>query len=307
MRGFPSANDYIAAVQSPEVVFRRPGLQTAEFVLDSTWGIPVPASGNAAVVFKATVSGSQQALRFFIREDVSSKRRYSGLSEHVGRQDLGDCVAEANWIDDAIAVNNATWPLIQMSWVEGTALDRYVQHALDNGDAAGLRPFAEQWRTLVARLQDAQFAHGDLQHANVLVAHDGAVRLVDLDGSWIGSFDGEPPPTESGHPNYQLPQRLWGRWMDTFPGLVIYGALLGLSKYPRDLAAFNNGDNLVFCRDDFRPPFDTALWRVLDGLSDPELRAVTGRIKDCCAGGREQQGSLEQKLAAPPNERSCRP
>jgi cell division protein FtsI/penicillin-binding protein 2 len=60
------------------------------------------------------------------------------------------------------------------------------------------------------RLQQADFAHGDLQHGNILVDTSSTLRLVDFDGSWISGFQGDPPPREPGHPNYQPAGRKWG-------------------------------------------------------------------------------------------------
>ena len=54
-------------------------------------------------------------------------------------------------------------------------------------------------------MQRAEFAHGDLQHGNVLVDQEGQLRLVDFDSVWIPQLQGQPAPTESGHPNYQPP------------------------------------------------------------------------------------------------------
>ena len=45
--------------------------------------------------------------------------------------------------------------------------------------------------------------------------------------------------------------------MDTFPGLVIYTALLGLSRRPDSWDPLQNGENILFSDDDFAPPFRT--------------------------------------------------
>jgi Ser/Thr protein kinase RdoA (MazF antagonist) len=72
--------------------------------------------------------------------------------------------------------------MIWMQWVEGRTLDRYLVQGPDR-EAIGV--LAESWRDPVRRMQTARFAHGDLQHGNVLVDGDGTPRLVDFDCSWI--------------------------------------------------------------------------------------------------------------------------
>src|SRR5262249_7670992 len=79
---YPNAEDYVRAVQHPDRVFAVPALRRVVFELHPLFGIPMPASGNAAVVFKAGLDGTDTALRFFIREDASSRERYAALGQH---------------------------------------------------------------------------------------------------------------------------------------------------------------------------------------------------------------------------------
>ena len=120
--------------------------------------MPIPASGNAAVVFKAKVDGTDQALRFFIKEDASSSDRYNAIAAHFTAQGLLDCVASTVWVDDAIAVNQRRWPMVQMEWIEGRTLDAYIGHLAENADVGALHRLAGQWRAYIRRLQDAEYA-----------------------------------------------------------------------------------------------------------------------------------------------------
>ena len=58
---YPNADDYVQAVQHPQIAFSLAPLQGARFVVDPIWQIPRPASGNAAVVFRATVGDADRA------------------------------------------------------------------------------------------------------------------------------------------------------------------------------------------------------------------------------------------------------
>src|SRR5262249_25462152 len=202
MTAYPNAEDYVRAVQHPDRVFALPVLRRVVFELHPLFGIPMPASGNAAVAFKADLDGTDTALRFFIREDASSRERYAALGQHFAARDLEDCVAHPTWVDDAIRVNGRTWPMVQMSWVDGRTLDAYVGHLAGTANVGALALLARTWREFVARLQAAEFAHGDLQHGNVLIDTASTLRLVDFDGSWIAAFHGGPPPPQTRHPNY---------------------------------------------------------------------------------------------------------
>ena len=293
---YPNKEDYVRAVQRRES-FTSAELRRAEFVPDPVWQIPKPAAGTSAVVFKAVVEGEEQALRFFTRDEASSSDRYEALQEHFTTRNLVSCVAMSRWIDDGIRINGRTWPVLRMQWVNGRTLNQHVDHLIEQGNTAALGGLASAWRELVARLQVAEFAHGDLQHGNVLVDDRGTMRLVDFDCSWIARFSGQPAPSETGHRNYQPENRPWGRWMDTFPALAIYTSLLALSKNPRPWHALNTGENLLFRREDFSPPFETPTWKHVSSIRDPQLDQLAARLKECCTPGWSAPGGLDELLA----------
>lgn len=296
MKRFPSKDDYLRAVQRPDS-FTSKGLRRAEFVLHPVWQIPAPAAGSSAVVFRAVVDGQDQALRFPTRADTSTKLRYDALHEHFAGSSLARIVAMPRWHEDAISVDGRTWPMVQMDWINGRAMHQHVERLVDAGDTGALGNLARNWLDLVTRLQAAHFAHGDLQHGNVLVDDNDTLRLVDFDCSWVERFAGQPPPTETGHRNYQPENRPWGRWMDTFSGLVVYLSLLALSKNPTPWRALNTGDNLLFRREDFRPPFQTPAWAHLAAVHDPELDQLAARLQQCCRPNWIATGGLLELLA----------
>ena len=302
MNAFPAAGDYYKAVQAPGRCFTVPKLQAAEFVWDSLG--PTLARGSSAVVFQASVQGRTQALRCYIREDASSRDRYSALDAYLAGHDLSPYVSGTTWLDRAITVNRTTWPVLTMDWIDGRTLNEYVDFLVAGSNAAALTTLAGRWRELVALLQRSEFAHGDLQHGNVMVDQDGQLRLVDFDGVWIPQLAWQPPPTEYGHPNYQHPlHHNWDRWLDTFSALVIYTSLVALSKDPGLWLALYNSKNLLFAKTDFFPPFTTETWKQLAALRDPQVDELARKLQECCdplwMPGRSLETTLAQPAAAP--------
>jgi predicted Ser/Thr protein kinase len=296
---YPSAEDYIRAVQNPASAFLVPAFQAAEFVTDPIWGMPVPASGTAAVVFQAEVGGEDRALRFFLREDLADRTRYRALEQRLDHPAIRQRVASARWVGQAIRIGPRTYPMIDMQWVEGQPLDAHVRVLAEHDRRDALWALAVQWRTMLRELQAAGFAHGDLQHGNVLVA-DGTLRLVDFDGAWIEELRDHSPPKEDGHRNYQRTARVWNRWMDTFPGLVIYIGLLGLAIDP---TLWRNGfidDRIFFCGEDFQSPLRTPTWTRIHAIGNTELSAVAAVLADCCGPDWTASGSLEDVLGTLP-------
>jgi hypothetical protein len=293
---FPAAGDYYKAVQAPARVFTVPELQSAQFVWDALG--PTLARGSSAVVFQATVAGSPRAVRCYIRNDASSRDRYSALSAYLASHDLSPYVSGTTWLDSAIRVKGETWPVLQMGWIDGRTLNEYVDFLVAGGNTAALATLAARWREMVALLQESDFAHGDLQHGNVLVDQDGQLRLVDFDGVWIPQLAGAAPPTEYGHPNYQRPGlHQWGRWLDTFSALVIYLSLVALSKDPALWLALYNSKNLLFQKNDFFAPFENEVWKQLAALHDLEVDELARRLQQCCDRNWVSNQTLEQLLA----------
>ena len=295
MTAYPAAGDYYKAVQAPARVFTVPKLQAAEFVWDSLG--PTLARGSSAVVFQASVEGQPQALRCYIRNDASSRDRYSALDAYLAANDLSPYVSGTTWLDGAIQVNRATWPVLTMDWIDGRTLNEYVDFLVASSNAAALTTLAAKWRALVGLLQSSEFAHGDLQHGNVMVDQDGRLRLVDFDGVWIPQLAGQSPPTEFGHPNYQHPLRhVWSRWLDTFSALVIYLSLVALGKDPALWLALYNSKNLLFAKNDFFPPFKTEAWKQLAAMGDTQVDELVRRLQECCDPDWVSTKSLEMTL-----------
>ena len=224
---YPQAEDYIRAVQQPEQAFLRPELRSAEFELHPVFRIPMPASGNAAVVFRADVDGRRHRAavlhpggrlhpRAVHRAGPALRRpRHRGLRsppDLARRRDLAERRGLADGADgvgrrpDAGRVRRAPRPR-----------RRHRRAVLARDDLA---------RASSAGSSRPTSRTGTCSTATSWSTRTSTLRLVDFDGSWISGFQGDPPPRETGHPNYQPAGRKWGRWMDTFPGLVIYTALL---------------------------------------------------------------------------------
>ncbi len=285
---YPSAGDYQAALQSPANAFTDSRLQQAEFALDN-WGLPDAITGTSAAVFHATIEGRGYALRCYTRSDASSRERYAAFDSFVAQHGLGQHVGLVTWYDDAVQVKSGTWPVLQMEWIEGRRLNDYVSFLADDRNTGALGTLADRWLELIGQLQRTRFAHGDLQHGNVIIDQQGSLRLVDFDGVWIPPLQGHSAPNETGHENYQplnrSAQTRWGPWMDTFSALVIHLALTALARDPGLWLPLSNGDNMLFERNDFGAPFETEVWKHLARVRDAEVVSLVEKLEAFCAPG----------------------
>lgn len=216
-QSWPSAIDYVAAVQDPEICVVSDRLAGAQFKMNMM-GIPVVKSGQTAAVFPVTIAGDGHALRLFTTPTQNADR-YRALSKHLDDQPSPLFVG-AEWIEEAIAYGTGRFPAVMMPWVPGKTLSSALDDATEERDTDAIVAMAETWLNVTDDLARSGIVHGDLQHGNIMVGPEGDFALIDYDGVWL---EGLPQSMmEVGHPNYQHPGRLEADTVtvgaDVFPG-----------------------------------------------------------------------------------------
>ncbi|WP_433355873.1 hypothetical protein ACQP25_18110 [Microtetraspora malaysiensis] len=175
-----------------------------------------------------TAVGKRYAVKCFTRNIPDQEKRYRAVSDHLRtlphRWKIGFDYQPAG-----IMVAGQSYPILRMEWVEAVGLIRWIEDHL--GDRAALLTVARHFAALTDDLARAGIAHGDLQHGNLLVAPDGALKLVDYDGMYVPALAGMPA-TEQGHRHYQSPSRAhagFGPDLDRFSNWLIYLSLVAIS------------------------------------------------------------------------------
>ncbi len=188
-------------------------------------------SGNFADVFKihCPATGNTWALKCFTREVAGQRERYRRIAAHLEQAQLPFTV-DFQYLEQGLRIGGRWFPALKMRWVEGLTLAEFVEEHLER--PGNLKMLLDLWVKLSARLREAEMAHADLQHGNVLlVPMSGgsfALRLIDYDGMYVPALAGMQSG-ELGHPAYQHPQRLregtYSAEVDRFSHLAIYGAV----------------------------------------------------------------------------------
>jgi hypothetical protein len=279
---WPLSQEYNEAIQNPSINLADPDLCRCR-ARTNALGLPVPCSGNFADVYQLSDGTRAWAVKCFTREVPGRRERYTEIIAHLTRQHLPVTVA-FEYLDHGIRVHGEWYPVLKMDWVDGIPLNAFVKQNLENREV--LEGLADAWRVLARLLQEANVAHGDLQHGNILLVPGRkpgriAVRLVDYDGMFVPSL-ADRPSGEVGHPAYQHQERLrecvYSPEADRFPLLLIYCAIRGLIIGGQALwERHDYGDNLLFRETDLRDPKGSSLFWELARLNDPEVR----RLVDC--------------------------
>lgn len=251
---YPSASEYVSALQSPAEALTPAELRTAT-PRKGMFDLPAVTTGqNAAVFMMDLAHAGAIALRAFTSRPSRGPEVYTALA----RTSLPDCMTSVDWFDDGLIVNGARWPAVTMPWVDGLTLERWLDaHRHDRDRVQRVR---QNLRAAVDDLQGRGISHGDLQHGNIIVSDDDRVTLVDYDGVML--FDpstGTPlmsPPSEAGHPNYQHPERITrgdcSQHADTFSAVLLDLSLAAIGNSP---SLYRNDDNsLVLTAEDLEDP-----------------------------------------------------
>lgn len=302
---WPSMSDYQEAVQAPKLCFTDGNLASAAPVMNKL-GLPRPICGQFASVYELEQGGHRWGVKCFLRNIPDQHSRYAKISAHIGKQSHPYFMV-FEYQQKGIRVRGQLFPIVKMDWIEGLALNNFIENNLSNKTA--LEELEARWVTLLEDLQSVQIAHGDLQHGNVLVADDGTLRLIDYDGMWVPKLKGQQSH-ETGHPNFQSPLRTGKDFdlsIDQFAGELIQIAIRAVGQKPDLWKKYNNGDNLLFKQQDFMDTNGSTLFGDLRALGDPEIDGrLDGLIAAC--GGKARRGASRffkpkrAKKAAPPSD-----
>ncbi len=255
---------------------------------------PETFAGTFSTTFRLRAEHSDVAMRCFTRGGDELERRYAEIA-HFLRYVFNGALCRTQFVPNGIRVEGAWWPVVEMEWIEGRTLRDEVLGRLDDRDA--LARLAENFRDVVRSLDVLGVAHGDLQHANVLVS-DGRVRLIDYDGMYVPTLAGMEQ-SEFGHRNYQHPDRRFAPFdgrLDRFPSIVIYTALIALAADPKLWARFDDGDNLLFRAHDFQSSGTSELFLAL--LRNNATSALAQELVRACRLPVEQAPTLERVIRA---------
>jgi hypothetical protein len=307
MRDYPPPSNYANMLSSPQgirLAFRDKGLQSSSVEPDKL-GMPRARSGAFAVVYRLNLpGGSSKAVRLFLKEEDDRQDRYKRIFEHLSRLSL-PCLVPFAYEDNAFrAADGKKYPMMTMDWVGGETLYDWLHGRALAGDAKALAGIAEKWRYTVKGLRDAKIAHGDLQHANVLVTRTGDIKLVDYDGMCVPALIGRRN-LEIGVDPYQHPGRngdtQLSLGLDNFSAIFIYVALRALAADPRlwnDFVVAKQYDKMMLTRQDLEEPGKSPLIQRMKRSADPGVQQLTGTLLDLFRGRLEQVPFLEDLFVA---------
>lgn len=289
---YPSMSEYNEAIQNPSFVFYDIDLKKCNIAL-TPLGMPKVASGGFALTYKLTDKSNRWAVRCFHKDVPDLQNRYNEISGQL-RKISSSFFVNFEYQSQGIKINNISYPIVKMDWVDGILLNSYIEDNLSNPSV--LDNLSHQFRKCVKELENNKIAHGDLQHGNIIICNN-QLKLIDYDGMYVQSMQFKSS-NEVGHINYQHPLRnpsTIGHELDRFSSIVIYVALEVLKIEPSFWRKYDNGENLLFKRDDFLNPEQSDL--ILDIRNIPSVKGLIDNFTKICKGSFSSIPSLKEFIS----------
>ena len=252
---YPLLSEYVESIRSAEDNLAE--LNHLHPVLDAN-GDPVMTGGNFAVVFKMQDknTGKYYALKCFTRDQDGRAESYKMIAEELDSVD-SSYITHFKYFDKELFVDTANsdeteYPVLQMDWVEGKTLDKYIRENIN--DQYALEMLAYQFSRLAMWLLPQPFAHGDLKPDNIIVCEDGSLTLVDYDGMYVPAMKGQKA-RELGSPDFRHPSRTadeFNEHIDDFPIASILLSLKAIALQPGLLEEYGAKDRLLLSEADYR-------------------------------------------------------
>lgn len=250
---FPSIAEYTTALRHAESGTLR-SLRLALSVDDE--GEPIYSRGSYSVVFKAHTEGNEReawAIKCYVAEQERRIPSCRAISQQLNSI-ASPYLLPMRLCEEELRVGNTYYPLVLLPWVEGKSLVREVDYYLHNPER--LLQLSQDFGHFAYWLRSQSFAHGDLKSDNLRIRPDGSIVLLDYDGIYLPSMQGELP-REEGNPDYTHPlcsPSDFNLHAGDFALAVIALSLRALALAPGLFSRFGGKERLLLSAWDFRHP-----------------------------------------------------
>ena len=277
---YPLLSEYVSAITHASENLDQ--LKHLEVVQDEH-GEPYRSSGAFAVVFKMRDprTGQLYALKCFTEEQEGRAEAYRKIEEELEVAGTTYFTSmryyERELFVDSSVSSESEFPVLLMDWVEGSTMELYIREHYR--DSYAMEMLCYRFCRLAAYLRSQPFAHGDVKPDNIMVSDAGTLTLIDYDGMFVPSMQGESSPT-LGTEEFRHPLRtpeLFDATIDDFALASIALSLRAIALDSQLLDQYGAPDRLLFSANDYRDLAQSkvmqAIWRL---VGDKDLCKLVG-------------------------------
>lgn len=226
-------------------------------------------TGGFSIVFPYIVNGEKWAFRCWHTEMGDVRQRIETIAKAI-QESGADYLCDFTYVDKGIIVEGKVYPTTRMRWIDGVTIKDYI--CRNNSDKIALEALADKFMAMVQDMHKRGFAHGDLQHGNIIVDNAGRLFLVDYDSFYCKELKGEPDII-TGLKDYQHPLRQSNKVtspkLDYFSELIIYLSIVGIAANPYLVDEFKveDADHLLFEAADYIDLHNSKIYQKLHNVS----------------------------------------
>ena len=277
---YPLLSEYVSAITHASENLDQ--LKHLEVVQDEH-GEPYRSSGAFAVVFKMRDphTGQLYALKCFTEEQEGRAEAYRKIEEELVVAGTTYFTSmryyERELFVDSSVSSESEFPVLLMDWVDGCTMELYIREHYR--DSYAMEMLCYRFCRLAAYLRSQPFAHGDVKPDNIMVSDTGTLTLIDYDGMFVPSMQGESSPT-LGTEEFRHPLRtpeLFDATIDDFALASIALSLRAIALDSQLLDQYGAPDRLLFSANDYRDLAQSqvmqAIWRL---VGDKDLCKLVG-------------------------------
>ena len=277
---YPLLSEYVSAITHASENLDQ--LKHLEVVQDEH-GEPYRSSGAFAVVFKMRDprTGQLYALKCFTEEQEGRAEAYRKIEEELEVAGTTYFTSmryyERELFVDSSVSSESEFPVLLMDWIEGSTMELYIREHYR--DSYAMEMLCYRFCRLAAYLRSQPFAHGDVKPDNIMVSDTGTLTLIDYDGMFVPSMQGESSPT-LGTEEFRHPLRtpeLFDATIDDFALASIALSLRAIALDSQLLDQYGAPDRLLFSASDYRDLAQSkvmqAIWRL---VGDKDLCKLVG-------------------------------
>ena len=277
---YPLLSEYVSAITHASENLDQ--LKHLEVVQDEH-GEPYRSSGAFAVVFKMRDphTGQLYALKCFTEEQEGRAEAYRKIEEELEVAGTTYFTSmryyERELFVDSSVSSESEFPVLLMDWVEGSTMELYIREHYH--DSYAMEMLCYRFCRLAAYLRSQPFAHGDVKPDNIMVSDTGTLTLIDYDGMFVPSMQGESSPT-LGTEEFRHPLRtpeLFDATIDDFALASIALSLRAIALDSQLLDQYGAPDRLLFSASDYRDLAQSkvmqAIWKL---VGDKDLCKLVG-------------------------------
>ena len=256
--------------------------RNAYFLKDSH-GRLVFYTGGYTVVVPCIVNNEKWAFRCWHVPIKNTNERYSIISSALQNTNL-PYFCSFDYIEKGLLVNGKTLPITKMKWVDGQNLKSYICSHYQ--ESKKMKSLAKKFLDMIINLHENNFAHGDLQHGNIIVSDTEQLFLVDYDSIYVPEMSDSFHDVINGLIDYQHPSRKNNTFsspkLDYFSELIIYTSLLAIAYKPEFVQEYQIEDSecLLFKASDFETFKSSKIYSDLSNLNVLEINKCLDIIEE---------------------------